>query len=134
VPACVPLLLPPLLPPPHAVAVMPRESTQSKATPYSNCGRHGRRCCFVPVNTARPNVPEISAHTANGFFAGGQLCGCVKLTELAAVITVTVAVEADVPVSLSEPGDTEHVDCAGAPLQLSATVWLNPPPGATETV
>ena len=36
--------------------------------------------------------------------------------------------------SVNELGETEHVDSAGAPLQLSVTVWLNPPLGATATV
>jgi hypothetical protein len=48
------------------------------------------------------------------------------------VVTVTVAVEADTPPSVMELGDSEHVDCTGAPLQFSVTVCLNPPPGATE--
>jgi hypothetical protein len=47
------------------------------------------------------------------------------------VATVTVTVEADEP-SAIELGETEQVDWAGAPLQLSVTVCLNPPPGATE--
>ena len=38
------------------------------------------------------------------------------------------------PLSVTELGETEHVDCAGAPLHVSVTVWLNPPPGATATV
>jgi hypothetical protein len=39
-----------------------------------------------------------------------------------------------VPLSVTELGETEHVDCAGAPLQVNVTLWLNPPPGATATM
>jgi hypothetical protein len=38
------------------------------------------------------------------------------------------------PFSFTELGETEHEDCTGAPLQLSVTVWLNPPAGVTDTV
>jgi hypothetical protein len=47
---------------------------------------------------------------------------------------VTVAVEGDAPFNVMELGETEQVDCAGAPLQLSITVCLNPPPDAIETL
>ena len=56
--------------------------------------------------------------------------GSLKLLELAVVVTVTVAVE-DVPVTVIEVGDTEHVDRVGAPLQANVTIWLKPPPEAT---
>ena len=49
------------------------------------------------------------------------MIGCVRPAELPAVATVTVAVAVD-PLSLTELGDTEQVDWAGAPLQLSVTV------------
>ena len=39
-----------------------------------------------------------------------------------------------VPLSVTELGEIEHEDCAGAPLQLKVTVWLNPPAGVTATV
>lgn len=38
------------------------------------------------------------------------------------------------PLSVTELGETEHVDCAGTLLHVNVTVWLNPPPGATATV
>jgi hypothetical protein len=37
------------------------------------------------------------------------------------------------PLSVGAEGDTEQVDCTGAPLQLSCTVCLNPPSGVTVT-
>jgi hypothetical protein len=54
--------------------------------------------------------------------AGGPLIGCIRPIELPAVDTVTLAVDADDPLSVMEPGATEQVDCAGAPLQLNVTV------------
>jgi hypothetical protein len=59
--------------------------------------------------------------------------GCVRPAEVPEVVTVTVAVEADVPLSDMELGDTEQVDWTGAPRQLSGTVWLNPSTGDTFT-
>jgi hypothetical protein len=50
------------------------------------------------------------------------------------VLIVTIAITAEVPLNEIEFGETMHVDCAGAPLQLSATVWLKPPAGETATV
>ena len=48
----------------------------------------------------------------------------------AVVVTVTVALTAEVPFICTELGETVQVDLAGGPLQLSATVLLNPATGA----
>jgi hypothetical protein len=53
---------------------------------------------------------------------------------LAIVVSVTVAVAACVPSSVTDEGEIEHVAAVGAPAQLHVTVWLNPPCGATDTV
>jgi hypothetical protein len=54
-------------------------------------------------------------------------------SEAAVVVTVTeTGVVAD-PFSATELGTT-HVDSAGPPVQVSATVWLKPPAGETATV
>jgi hypothetical protein len=58
----------------------------------------------------------------------------MKLADVPAVVTVTVTGVEVVPLSVTELGETEHVDCGGAPLQANVTLWLNPPPGATATV
>jgi hypothetical protein len=50
------------------------------------------------------------------------------------VLTVTIADVADVPFNEIVLGDTLHTDFAGAPLHVSATLWLNPRPGATVIV
>jgi hypothetical protein len=54
--------------------------------------------------------------------ADGKLSGRIRLAELPAVFTVTVTEVGVVPLSATEVGDSEHVDPAGALLQLSATV------------
>jgi hypothetical protein len=66
--------------------------------------------------------------------AAGKLEGRVRLADVPVVVTVT-ATDADVaPLSVTELGEIEHVDCAGAPLQVNVTVRLNSPRGATATV
>ena len=40
----------------------------------------------------------------------------------------------DVPFSKMGLGETAHVVKAGSPAQVNATLWLNPPEGATEIV
>jgi hypothetical protein len=49
-------------------------------------------------------------------------------------VIVTVAITVDVPFSEMGFGETVHMGRAGAPVQVNMTVWLNPPPGATEIV
>jgi hypothetical protein len=51
----------------------------------------------------------------------------------AVVETVTVTEVGLVPFSVTELGETLHVDKVGAPVQLRETVWLKPPPGERET-
>jgi hypothetical protein len=60
--------------------------------------------------------------------------GGAKPCEGAVVVIVTVAITADVPFSKMGLGETAHVVRAGAPLQLSVTLWLNPPEGEAEIV
>jgi len=65
---------------------------------------------------------------------GGSAEGYARLADVPAVVTVTATGAEVAPLSVTELGETEHVDCAGAPLQVNATLCLNPPPGATATV
>ena len=54
----------------------------------------------------------------------------------AVVVSVTVAVEAVVPLGVTEAGvaaQVENFNVAGS-VQLKLTVWLNPPCGAIESV
>lgn len=71
-------------------------------------------------------------HGCAGGATGGKSSGGAKL--LAVVVSVTVAVFARLPFSVTEEGETEHIAAAGAPVQLHVTVWLNPPCGAADTV
>jgi hypothetical protein len=64
---------------------------------------------------------------------GGPNHGFVKPADDPAVVTVTVTDCAAVPLSVTELGDTLQLDCAGAPVQLSWTLCLNPPAGLTLT-
>jgi hypothetical protein len=50
------------------------------------------------------------------------------------VVRVTLAIAGLVPSRVTCEGDIEQVLALGAPLQLSVTVPLNPPMGATEAV
>ena len=49
------------------------------------------------------------------------------------MITVTVADVALVPFGVTEVGETEQVESVGWPAHVSATVWLNPFKGVTES-
>ena len=65
---------------------------------------------------------------------GGKTTGGAK--PLAVVFSVTVAVAAWVPSSVTDEGETEQAAVAvvGAIAQLHVTVWLNPACGAADTV
>ncbi len=52
----------------------------------------------------------------------------------AAVVTETATLVVTVPLSGTELGVTVHVESAGPPVQVSATVWLKPPARETATV
>jgi hypothetical protein len=80
------------------------------------------------------SVLDNPDHGPNGRFDGGSLFAGARVAEFPAVVTVTVAVAADAPLSATELGETEHVEPAGAPLQLIVTVCSKPPPGVTETI
>ena len=55
-------------------------------------------------------------------------------SEAAFVVTVTVAVTAVVPLSVTVAGEMPHVAPIGAPLQVSATIGLNPLLAANESM
>src|SRR6266550_5680112 len=58
----------------------------------------------------------------------------VRGGEAAIVVTETATLAAVDPLTTIELGVTAHVDSDGAPVQVSATVWLKPPTGETATV
>ena len=64
----------------------------------------------------------------------GPLIAKGKINPLPVVETVTVAFVAVEPFNEIVLGEIEHVDCAGAPLQLRETLLANPPEGETLNV
>ena len=72
------------------------------------------------VRVISPSAPNSAVHR-NPPPSGGITFGCSNSAVLPVVLTVTVAVEDEVPLSVSELGDTEQVAKLGAPLQLNVT-------------
>ena len=87
----------------------------------------------LPSSTT-PGKPENASHSATRMLLGAKPPGYHNAAELPVVATETVTGVEPEPLSFTELGDTEQVDIAGAPVQLSVTVWLNPPRGATAIV
>lgn len=73
------------------------------------------------VNSISPNMAKRAADRNAPPF-GGMPMGCISPFVLALVVTVMVAAEDVVPLSVIEAGETEQVARLGAPLQLSVTV------------
>ena len=71
------------------------------------------------VSTGRPHIGSQSASLLPPF--ENQLLGLENRAELPAVVTVTVTDVELEPLSVTELGESEHVECAGAPLQFSDT-------------
>jgi len=82
---------------------------------------------------ASPGKPPRANQIASLPFTGKNLPGRARLAEGPAVVTVTTTIVGVELLSVTELG-TEHVDCAGAPVHVSDTVWVKPPAGATATV
>ena len=80
-----------------------------------------------------PGKPPRANQIASLPFTGENPAGRARLAEAPAVVTVTMTFVGVEPLSATELG-TEHVDCAGAPVHASDTVWVKPPAGATATV
>ena len=123
-----PLLL--LLPPPQPHHVITSKSTHAGSSQQS---ARLYRLRTPPRSSTNPGKPKNVNHSAN-LLAGASPPGYASPAVPPVVVTVTVTFVGLEPLSFTEPGDTEHVDIAGAPVQLSVTVWLNPPRGATAIV
>jgi hypothetical protein len=120
-----------LLPPPQPDHVINVMSTQKKASPRSILPFRLRT--LLPTSIS-PGKPENASPSASILRLGGSEKGYARLADVPAVVTATVTGAVVAPLSVRELGETEHVDCAGTPLHVNVTVWLNPPPGATATV
>ena len=81
---------------------------------------------------AIPNAPSSQGNATGQ--AGGFGLGPGGVIDRTAVLTVTWLVTGLAPSGVTEPGETEQLDCAGRPLQLKLTVPLNPPAGVTVSV
>ncbi len=92
-----------------------------------------RRLPGSSTRAARPASPVSPTNSAIRFPLERPEEGCRKLVACV-VVAVTCAWIVLDPSSVIELGDTVHVAKVGAPLQLSATDWLNPLTGARSTV
>jgi len=125
-------------PPPQDVSVIARiasAATVNIGVQRNYCG-HNK----IPDPTSRSNerVPKSAARSAGCW--SGPWCGQLgvkngaALWEAAVVVTVTVAVAADVLLSEIVFGETVHVARAGAPVQASETFCAKPPAGTIDKV
>lgn len=71
--------------------------------------------------SARLGSPDNGIQNASLLLLGGETAGSAILAEPPPVVTVTFTDVAVEPLRVTELG-TEHVDCAGTPLQLKLTV------------
>ena len=120
VPAGVPIVPPP--PPPIGDPPLPQEvhsTTNSNGTVRLSQTR--RRLTAV----AKPaSIADAKVHGSHGSPDSGP--GKGNNIDRAVVRTLTVTIASVVPSSVSEEGETEHVDAVGAPLQLSDTAPERP--------
>ena len=115
----VPLLL--LLPPPQDDITLAIRNKQANANPLSNrtgCLRH--KATQIP-SRANPGKPAADHRTVCGVRVGGNPTGVRSFAEVPPVVTRTVIDDGAEPLSVMELEEREHMDRAGAPLQLSAT-------------
>ena len=113
--------------------------TTTRSTASANVGAHRKRCSRrISDNTAAissdihhsARITGVCLYCIGRPAPGGNTGPCAE----AIVVTVTIAVVGDFPPKAIEFGETVQVDCAGPPLQLSATLAANPPAGATAIV
>ena len=129
------LLLGPMAPPPQE----DQSSTSIVTTPTGTDGPLG--WCFGasrpapasqrdPVRKPRSEATPRNHSTCGRRFRGGGVRFTPGVAADGAVVeTVTVTGTGAVPPGVIVLGETEQVDCAGVPLQLKDTAWLNPPAG-----
>jgi hypothetical protein len=87
------------------------------------------------VTRARSIARSIPESVTRGSDVGrGRWFAKGRRKEGAVVLTLTVTVAGDAPLSVIEEGETEQVDSIGAPEQANETWWLNPPIGERLTM
>lgn len=110
-------------PPPH-----PAKANITSIAPARPSRVRNRRAAKIIASSARP-----LAKSTIWRFDGGRCCagtdGNMPIEE-----TVTCELIGLVPSGVTEVGISMHVVLTGAPVQVSATAWLNPLTGVTVTL
>jgi len=120
----------PLLPPPPQLAIHMRLTIRS-----TEIGRRRRlECRAATIETARSNantnkIRRFTIGCNGGLHVVGVESG--PNAELAVVVTVAVNAVVVVPFTVTEVGETVHVDFASASVQPSVTVPVKPLTGPT---
>ena len=84
------------------------------------------------ANTIASNASPIAKRTICRFDGRGPCVGAGGSRPID--VTVTCELIGLVPSGVTEAGVAAQVVLAGAPVQVSATAWLNPPSGVTVTL
>src|SRR5437899_5123984 len=115
--------------PPHEV----HSNASGRTTPAVKRTRlPGIRASLQRITQTRREAKSLARSFAVGG-GGTNRCGAMGGNEeCAVVVRVTLATAGLVPSRVSCVGEIEQVVRAGAPLQVSDTVPLNPPTGVTE--
>jgi hypothetical protein len=139
--------VPPPPPPPEVPPPPPQEA--ASAAPSSRAARgsnaaalpHAWRVCGAACQesvrarfrkASQPSRARSPKYNAAGGTRG--IAGAAGRLEPAVVWTLKLTVTALDPLGVNDDGETEHVECAGAPEQVSVTGLLNPPSGDTSSV
>jgi hypothetical protein len=95
------------LPPPQADIVINKKSIHKKIAPKNTrpCRLRG-----LLLSSTSPGNPENASHSARWLPVRGKLEGRVRLADVPVVATVTATDAVVVPLSVTELGETEHVD------------------------
>lgn len=121
-----------VLPAPQPLAYRKLKSNTART---GGIRRFRRRPCANIRSTRIKTIPnvsrsgEIKRAASHGGWLSGSTCGSVIALEVLLIVTVN-AYEDD-PLGGTNGGDTTQVDGAGAPLQVSTTLPLNPLTGVT---
>ena len=137
VPALVPVgpFPPPAVPPPpHDVSVKATSRMPISVNVGTPFGQLLFRIVKLQVRIAIDIKKTSGRFGRRGNSVGESFPTGNDTIDLAAVVTVTVAVAAAGPPTATVGGETLHVVVAGAPLQLIATLPLNPPIAPSESV
>jgi hypothetical protein len=126
-----------LPPPPPQPAIAKISSNPAASVTNTAQGRLTRGCRRLRTTQARPERSTASrsdpVRQGESGGAGGSSRERGALIEGAVVVTLTVTFVAELP-AVNGFGETVQVASEGAPVQVKATLWLNPPSPATLNV